>query len=54
MKAILVTMLYSMVRIRFLCVGFDIGVFYSFSFRKAEMLRINLSFVLVEPVKKTT
>lgn len=55
MKAVLVTTLCSMVRIGVFCVWFEIGVFYNFSFKFwGEMLKgINLSFVLLESVKKT-
>lgn len=49
------TVLCSMIRIGFSCVGFGIWAFKSFSFRFwGEVLkRINLSFILVESVKKT-
>lgn len=58
MKAILVAMLCNMVRIASFCVWFELGfgVFYNFSFKFwGDMLKgINLPFVLVESIKKTT
>lgn len=54
MKAVLVTVLCSMVRVVFWCVGYG-GVFFFVKFRFwREMLeRVILSFVLVESVEKT-